>query len=41
MSKVWISYEQNLESWCNWPVVVDHATIKQFHSKLPYFKQLG
>ena len=38
MSKVWISYVQNLESWCDWPVVVDHATVKQFHSKFLIWK---
>ena len=41
MSKVWISDEQNLESWRDWPVVVYHTTIKQFHSKFSYFKQLN
>ena len=40
MSKVWISDAQNLESWRNWPVMVDHTTIKQFHSKFSYLKQL-
>ena len=32
MGKVWLSYAKNLESWCYWKEVVDHASIEQFHS---------
>ena len=33
MGKVWLSNAKNLEGWCDWKEVVDHASIKQFHSK--------